>query len=205
MPRAISDSASATRPIHSPDTLRRTLRYTENRVITGSSGALALYSFGANALYDPNITGTGHQPLAFDQYMALYSVYHVLACRVTLNLYNQTTVPAIAGAAFALTPTGPSDAAGYVETGQCVFRLLPADLTTPVRLTATVNNAMFVNKRDYNDDASYGGNVVANPANVIYCNVFVQDSNATSTATVQVLATLDYDVVFSAPRSLSGS
>ncbi len=35
------------------------------------------YVFRLNSLYDPDLTGTGHQPYGFDQFAALYSRYKV--------------------------------------------------------------------------------------------------------------------------------
>lgn len=39
-----------------------------------------------NSLFDPDVTGTGHQPLAFDQWSALYRKYTVLASRVDIRV-----------------------------------------------------------------------------------------------------------------------
>lgn len=35
------------------------------------------YVFRLNSLYDPDLTGTGHQPYGFDQYAALFNRYKV--------------------------------------------------------------------------------------------------------------------------------
>jgi len=42
------------------------LTYGENISLTSTTGALATYQFAMNDLYDPNFTGTGHQPRFFD-------------------------------------------------------------------------------------------------------------------------------------------
>lgn len=64
---------------------KKTLVYHE--LVTLDSGANNYYTylFGANALYDPNITGTGHQPYGFDQYMALYKYATVIGSKITVT------------------------------------------------------------------------------------------------------------------------
>lgn len=44
-----------------------------------------------NSLYDPDSTGTGHQPLNFDQIVAIYLKYLVLEFEYQLELYNNAT------------------------------------------------------------------------------------------------------------------
>lgn len=46
------------------------------------------YVFSANGLYDPDITGTGTQPLYFDQLMALYNHYVVTSSTITVEALN---------------------------------------------------------------------------------------------------------------------
>ncbi len=51
----------------------------------GTSGiAGTVQEMRLNSLYDPNATGTGHQPYGYDQWAALYGRYKVNACTVDL-------------------------------------------------------------------------------------------------------------------------
>lgn len=55
-----------------------TLRYATRFLMDpGAAGTAATYNFAANGMYDPDITGVGHQPRGFDQVMALYDHYIV--------------------------------------------------------------------------------------------------------------------------------
>ncbi len=56
-----------------------------------SAGAPANHVFSANGCFDPDITGVGHQPLGFDQYMALYDHYKVLSSVITVDFLPATT------------------------------------------------------------------------------------------------------------------
>lgn len=73
-----------------PSQLRNTLTYTETVSFSLVSG-FASYVFSANGLYDPNITGTGHQPYYFDQLMALYNHYTVLKSRIKVEFFSIDT------------------------------------------------------------------------------------------------------------------
>jgi len=44
--------------------------------------------FGANGLYDTDITSTGHQPLYFDNYMQVYQKYRVNYSKIQLTVIN---------------------------------------------------------------------------------------------------------------------
>lgn len=63
-----------------------THKYVESFSITGTTGAINLYSFSTNGLYDPNITGAGHQPIYFDQFSALYDHYCVIASKMVFKI-----------------------------------------------------------------------------------------------------------------------
>lgn len=58
--------------------------YCEKFTILNGAAALGQYDFSANGMYDPNITGTGHQPVYFDQMAALYNHYTVISSKITV-------------------------------------------------------------------------------------------------------------------------
>lgn len=49
------------------------------------SGALGIYLYKCNGMYDPDYTGTGHQPMYFDQMGALYDHYVVVGSRIRVT------------------------------------------------------------------------------------------------------------------------
>lgn len=71
-----------------PKKLVATLKYHENLYITCTAGGVQNQQFKLNGLYDPNITGTGHQPMYFDQYMALYNHFTVIGARIKVTLFQ---------------------------------------------------------------------------------------------------------------------
>lgn len=63
------------------------LRYVENFTLNaGSAPSSVAYVFRSNGLYDPNYTGTGHQPMYFDNYSAIYSTWQVMKSTIRFVL-----------------------------------------------------------------------------------------------------------------------
>lgn len=66
------------------------LVYTEVPLIT-LSGGVGSYVFRANDLFDPNVTGTGTQPLYFDQIMAIYNHFVVTSSFIEIQPLGGTS------------------------------------------------------------------------------------------------------------------
>lgn len=60
------------------------LRYHDTMALNLINTFQAQKKYSLNGLYDPDITGIGHQPLGFDQMMGLYNKYCVLGAKVTI-------------------------------------------------------------------------------------------------------------------------
>lgn len=66
------------------------LRYVETVFMDASVIAPSVHAFSCNGMYDPNITGIGHQPRGFDQNMAFYDHYRVIMSKITVTPANNT-------------------------------------------------------------------------------------------------------------------
>ncbi len=55
------------------------MKYSDTFDTTLTAGTIQDYIFRANSLFDPDRTGTGHQPMQYDQYFPIYNRYHVYA------------------------------------------------------------------------------------------------------------------------------
>lgn len=67
-----------------------TLTYADNYRYDVDQAGTTSYgqTWRMNSLFDPDLTGTGHQPLCRDLWASQYDYYAVLACRYTIRLYN---------------------------------------------------------------------------------------------------------------------
>lgn len=75
-----------------------TFRYVElfSNSITTATGAQQ--TMNANSLFDPNRTGSGHQPMGFDQLAAIWNRYRILRAKCTVKFissasYFATVIP----------------------------------------------------------------------------------------------------------------
>jgi len=66
-----------------PNTKTLNLRYVENFTLNPGVLGSSVNVFSMNGLFDPNISGTGHQPMFFDNYMAIYGQYRVNRAYIT--------------------------------------------------------------------------------------------------------------------------
>lgn len=68
-----------------------TLTYYDSQTLTSTAGAVTNYQFSCNSIYDPNTTGTGHQPLYRDQMAAIYNHYTVIGSRCQYSVMGTAT------------------------------------------------------------------------------------------------------------------
>lgn len=87
-----------------PQSMKTTLRYTERIEFTPASTSVQQFRFMGNGVYDPNVTGTGHQPRGFDQFMEVYQKFTVVASQCTVQyMYEGYDGPSLKAAAGNLT------------------------------------------------------------------------------------------------------
>lgn len=187
-----------------PQWTRAELIYCESPVSLnpGAAGSAATYVFSANGVYDPNVTGAGHQPAGFDQYMALYNEYVVLGARCVVRFQNSDGSNAqIVGLAVVDNPTTSTDYRVYIENGWCKQSFIEANGSGDAFRTLVMDVSIdkFGKQNIYNDDV-YAGTSSGNPAQQVYFHLFVTPVDQTADAgVVFASAEIRYDVVFRLP------
>lgn len=76
------------KPMPFPTRMLAKLKYAETIVLQSAIVPILPYFFSANSLYDPNRSGTGHQPYGRDTYATIYNHYTVLNSKITVT-YSQ--------------------------------------------------------------------------------------------------------------------
>lgn len=144
--------------------------------------------------------------MGFDQYMAFFDRFTVLSARITIDVYNTVSVPVVVGiGSIPDNTTGYTNFTQWIESGTATYKVLPADMSVPQRLSRTTQVARLFDKVDILDDPNFTGSSSADPVTQGGFFVFVQDLNSTSTATVQFAVCVEYDIVFTDPRILAAS
>ncbi len=80
-----------------PRSFYTTLRYSTSVQLNASAVTSAVHTLSANGLFDPDITGSGHQPLGFDQFTPLYDHYYVYAARARVKFVGGDTGAQVCG------------------------------------------------------------------------------------------------------------
>jgi hypothetical protein len=74
-----------------PHSMVSQLRYVDSYSLTITSGSLAKQVMRWNSTFDPDLTGTGHQPLYRDTYAAIYDQYAVIRASIEVKICNTDT------------------------------------------------------------------------------------------------------------------
>lgn len=195
-------------PIFS-NTCTRKLRYSGGTTILSPSGVLASQIYTLNGLYDPDITGIGHQPMGYDQVMPFYEHYHVLECNATVTFINRAAASR-GFVALKITPDValPASFDELLEEGRVCSDMLGGDGyqfngTKVLRVKVNVPAVNGLTRRNFIASDGYRGSLSSNPAEQTYLHVAVWGS--TTGMDVEVRVVLDYTAVFTEPRNLTSS
>jgi len=199
-----------------PLRVRRILRYAQTNNLDVANFGSALQVFRANSLYDPDFTGSGHQPNGFDQLMVAYNHYTVTRARINVRVLQVGTGGgAIEPGAIVL---------GYSDNGN--FMASQADYPTAVEKRNVFASAFYGNATSTGNTftisgsldiaallgktpqqliemANLRGDSSNNPAEVFYFEVGLF-SFSSNPGAITVISTVEFDAVFTEPKFNSG-
>lgn len=192
------------RQVGFPRMLKFKHTYQETVQLT-TTAVLGSYHFSANGMYDPNISGTGHQPYYFDQMTPLYNHYHVIgsrikvkiipassnqaACQFVLWLNDDTSVPT------SMTTINENKFAVQTVRG-------PSD-ERPTFLTHKFSTKKWFGNVMANDELK--GTNSTNPTEQVYYTINFQPLDQTATSTFYASVDIEYIAIWNELREVSGS
>lgn len=195
-----------------PKTLQVKFPYAENVRLTPST-TQAFYLFRATDLFDPNSTGTGHQPLGFDQYMLFYNHFVVLKSHITVTVVSENEDPKIGAYTFALrlgasTTTystisefmeDPWSHWGYVQAAPYGHHTL--------KMTYDAQDFYGLDREGLLANPSFWGTVSASPTEAAYWQIALisQNPGTSDAVAAPVFVHIEYEVLLSEPKLLAQS
>lgn len=192
-----------------PKMTKMKLHYIDNFLITAvASGTNHTQQFILNGLYDFDYTGTGHQPFYFDQMMALYDHYTVIACKVTVSFTNTSAQPIIVGGYINDdTAVGTGVLTTFQEEPFSQYRLIPNGNENRVNLTWKWSAKKFFTGRASSllADTELQGTSAANPVENSVLTLYARNTDVTLPTSLTYTVRADFIAVFKELKDISGS
>ena len=154
-------------------------------------GFVGAYRFNLNSIFDPNRTGTGHQPYGHDTLQTIYNRYRVISCsyKICISRLDANTEPLQLTTLPANEEVSISLGAEARESPRAKY-IVQGGNGSPIRmLTGTVNIASLMgrNKAQYMADDRFQAQYGSNPGELAILNVFSSLLNDGQVATERAL------------------
>jgi hypothetical protein len=180
-----------------PNKVLTRLRYTDTIAMVGTSGAIAKQLFRLNSTFDPDYTGTGHQPLYRDTYASLYDHYAVVETRVHVKLVNNGDIPVNCGILVDDDATSSTTTTVLMEQNNGQSRVVPAKTgalsTVDFRYNWSCQKILGI---DPFASETYKTAVGSNPTEESYLVIWNQAADVTTTSGVYAYVELEMLVLW---------
>jgi len=187
-------------PYLAPDKIRVKLPYNARVTMTCTSGALAYNIMSGNSVYDPEVTGGGHQALGLDDWDNLYKQYRVLASTLTIDPASVGTTAPTQTVQYTVFPTLQSSvyaASNLDSIGEqygAKNGIYNNDNIRRLTYRATTMQIASVKRNTVEEDDTFGAFTSASPASQWYWHFYVQPIDLSSTLTMYARTRVVYEV-----------
>lgn len=189
------------------------LRYVQQISLDAATGGVNTWVFRANSCFDPDFTGTGHQPLGFDQWSEFYDHYNVIGSKCTAQFIatgvNSATDGSMVG--ILLKDSSPaitsSPSAIMEQTGSGYSILTGQNATGTKTIRKGYSARRFFGLKDVADNRNLvGASVLANPVEDAFFHVYHTALNAGGNPRpVDVVVTIEFLCQFTERHTLAQS
>lgn len=213
VPRTNYSLTSRTGPVPPAFPLSKSFKYIARYVAdfvdldSGIGGIPVSKVFSLNGLYDPDISGTGHQPLGFDQLMLMYDHYTVIGARVRVSFQNlDDTNSTMALIHVKDTNTTNSNIEEIIENGMTRYMLLGPEPSGQGNGVLALNISMkkFFGKTILTEH-DYRGTVSSNPSEQCFLHVTGAPRSSSDLAALRATVELEYIAILHEPKQLGQS
>lgn len=192
--------------------LKGQLYYGPYNTLQPSVGSIGVRQFSANGIYDPDITGTGHQPVGFDQMMALYEQYTVMRAHIKVTFLNAGSDPARV-CVFLNPDTTTPTITSVMENGLIDTKLITGNGTdggahriATIELTCDMPKYFGKTWNDVLGNSEMYGTIASNPVEQVYFSIAAWDPfGSAADVIVGYDVVISYDVMYWEPKKLASS
>jgi len=194
---------------------KKMLYYEYGINLAGVAGILDTHYISANAVYDPDITGTGHQPIGFDQAMLFYEQWVVFRSVITVTFLSNSVTSTLSRCGVFLNPDTVNPSIYQVmENGYMKSAVITGTGGTSAgahaikKVSLSCDSVAYFNSKTRNDHFMrdvFSGTAAANCAEQVYFALFAFNAASATTYDIYCDVEISYDVRFWEPRKLSVS
>lgn len=171
-----------------------------------AAGNAVSHVWSINSCHDPDVTGLGHRPLGFDQYMEFYNHYTVTHAKIKVTFLASATWAL--GVAY-LTRKANTDVIINRETlgeqpSTQMKRLDSAYDGQPVVFTDTVDVSSLFGVKDVANDDIYRGSASTSPTERYYWHLSAASFSGAAGTGIAVVE-IEYKVALHEPKDVLGS
>jgi len=176
------------------------MKYTDTYLLTAQSTYLQKWRL--NSVYDPDYSGSGHQPYGFDQLSPLFTGYRVFATSYSVVFQSDSTCYGVIVPINGTTlPTEPSSLTQVMEMPRAKWALYASGgNAAKLRGKSYLPSLMGVRVGEYKADNNYSSAVGGNPVlGSTLCIFFSSPNPVSDEMSVTMTVTLTYHVEFISP------
>lgn len=191
-----------------PPKLFTTLRYSEQVVVNcaDSNNGCGTYIWSANNLYDPNYTGTGHQPMYYDQLTGIYNHWTVVSSKITATIVRASN-PVQLQCVLVLDDDAALGTSNNINTlterADATYGSCDPGNGLLLKMTKTFSAKKWFGANPLAND-NLQGSVSTGPSEGVYYGLMVQDITGTSQS-VAVHVFMEFNVVWDELASVAAS
>lgn len=188
------------------------LKYSQHFKLDPAAGAAAIQVFRANGCFDPDVTGTGHQPSNFDQFMLNYDRFTVIGSQCKFTECTNVTTSVIPGTMVChLSENGTNISVAHGIGGINNILEQPrlsknarqigiANDGGPWTITKNFSAKKFFSAMDLNTN-TYSGSDSNDPTEGAFFEcAFISNDDSSNPGQVQFRVDITYVVMFSEPK-----
>lgn len=198
IPRGIKGSANT----FLPKKRKFTFVYSDMVSVSAlAAGGYQGHAFNGNGLFDPDDTGTGHQPRGFDQMKAIYRTYNVKASAIRVRFVGTSTGAGVVCGLFADASSDTNPTTGYIYDVLEIYKnngILSN--TDGSKAIVELSDRRTTKSMQYSKESDASEALMtANPSNTWLWRIIVWNAHPTAAFTGQIFVDLVYEAVFSEP------